>query len=102
MSENKIFVIYIGIIGIRSEDISDYIHKIASRIIPQTFSGEIILIPTNSVDTRIECINPEYISKKNLIEKHNKLMEDLNIKLQDQIKYLNKKDEFKKKKKDRD
>jgi hypothetical protein len=88
--KNKILVIYIGVQGIRIEDIEYYTNKIAKKIIPSTFQGEIIVIPVQSSDTRIECINPEYITRKNLINKHTKLMEKLEEELQHQLKELKK------------
>ena len=36
-NENKILVLYVGVQGIRSEDIEYYTHKVAERIIPETF-----------------------------------------------------------------
>ena len=35
--------------------------KISNKITPVTFKGEIILIPVQTLDTRVECINPKYI-----------------------------------------
>lgn len=81
--ENKILVIYIGVSGIRSEDIPTYTHKVASKIIPETFKGEIIILPVQSIDTKIECINPKYITDENLINEHTEMMK----KLQEQLRY---------------
>jgi hypothetical protein len=86
--ENKILVIYIGVQGIRSEDIGDYTHKVANKIIPSTFEGEVIIIPTESMDTRIECINPKYITDIDLVNTHNELMKKLNSELKSQIEIL--------------
>jgi hypothetical protein len=63
--EIKILVIYIGIGGIRSEDVDSYMKKVTEKITPRTFEGEIIVLPTQLLvapDTRIECINPKYIT----------------------------------------
>lgn len=84
--ENKIFVIYIGVAGIRSEDIDHYVHEITGRIIPTSIDGEIITIPVNSYDTRIECINPQYVTDEVLIKKHTELMKELHEELQHQLK----------------
>ena len=83
--ENKIFVIYIGIIGIRSEDIPSYVNKITERIIPNIKNTTFITIPIESNNTRIECINPKYITNSELINKHNELMEELNNQLKIQL-----------------
>ena len=85
-----ILVIYVGVQGIRSEDISDYTHKIASKIIPTTFHGEVILLPTQSPDTRIECINPKYITDDELIKEHTDMMRKLQVELQQQLEIIKK------------
>lgn len=78
-------VIYIGVAGIRSEDIDEYVHQVTRRITPQTFEGEIIIIPAQSYDTRVECINPQYITEPELIQKHTELMKELHDELAHQI-----------------
>jgi hypothetical protein len=89
--ENKILVIYVGVAGIRSEDIDSITHKIVKKIIPETFEGEIIVIPIQSIDTRIECINPKYITEENLIKEHIEIMKNLQIELQNQLEQLKEK-----------
>jgi hypothetical protein len=86
--ENKILVMYIGVAGIRSIDIEDTIHKISKKITPSTFEGEIIIIPTQSLDTKIECINPVYITDEKLISEHTDMMKKLQIELDYQLKNL--------------
>ena len=86
--ENKILVIYIGVAGIRSEDIETYTQKVVKKIMPVTFQGEIITIPTQSVDTRIECINPKYITETELIREHTELMNKLQEELKFQLENL--------------
>ena len=85
MEETKILVLYVGVAGVRDEDISSTVHKIAKKIIPDTFQGEIIIIPVQSYDVKIECINPKYVTEEKLIEEHNKMMKILNEELQYQI-----------------
>jgi len=84
-----ILVIYIGVAGIRSEDINTYCEKLTSKIMPHTFEGEIISIPVQSVNTRIECINPQYVTDTYLIENHELLMKELNKNLQSQLELIN-------------
>jgi hypothetical protein len=86
--EHKILVVYVGIAGIRSEDIDNYVHKVVSKIIPTTFEGEIIVIPIQDVNTRIECINPKYITEPELIQQHTKQMKELQEALLEQIKII--------------
>ncbi len=87
--ESKILVIYVGVANIRSVDIEYYVHNIARKIIPKTFEGEIIIIPTNSVDSRVECINPKYITDSELVKEHTELMKKLNDELKYQISLIN-------------
>ncbi len=86
--ENKILVIYIGVQGIRSEDIQYFTEKITKKIMPSTFEGEILVIPTQSPDTRIECINPKYITDTELIREHTEMMKKLQEELQHQLNQL--------------
>jgi hypothetical protein len=86
--ESKILVIYIGVFGIRSEDITDYTQKVSKKIIPSTFEGEIIVIPVHSPDTRIECINPKYITDADLIKEHTEMMKKLQEELHNELKVL--------------
>jgi len=86
--ENKILVIYIGVQGLRSEDIEEFVRKVSQRISPSTLEGEIIVIPTQSPDTRIECINPKYITDAELIQEHTEMMKNLEKQLQHQLEQL--------------
>ena len=91
--ENKIIVIYVGVAGIRTEDIDEYVHKVAKKVIPSSVQAEFILLPVQSFDTRMECINPKYITNDELIMKHNVLMHELNKELEHQIKEIKEKNE---------
>lgn len=82
----KTLVAYISIVGIRSEDINDYMHKIVNNIMPEDFEGTLIYMPTNSLDSRIECIDPKYITNKDLILDNEELLAELNKKLKTQLK----------------
>lgn len=86
--EKCILVLYIGVQGIRSEDIESFTKKVSKKIIPINFNGEIIVIPTHSPDTRIECINPKYVHSSELIEEHESLMNEINSELQYQLQLL--------------
>jgi len=80
---------------VRSEDVEGTVNKIVKKIIPQTFQGEVIIIPVQSPHTRMECINPEYITDEELVRKHTEMMEKLQKELQNQLEQLkeSKKDE---------
>jgi hypothetical protein len=88
VDEKKILVFYIGVAGIRSEDLQDFVHKVSSRITPSTFEGEIIMIPTQGSETRVECVNPVYITDEELIKKHTDLMQELQLELRHQVTQL--------------
>lgn len=89
--EEKILVIYIGVAGIRGVDIEDYVNKISEKISPSTFKGEVIIIPVQTIDTRIECINPKYITDESLIEEHTNMLNKLKKELNYQTEQLNEK-----------
>jgi hypothetical protein len=92
--EKLIIVIYVGVQGIRSEDIEDFVRKVTTKILPTSVDGEFIIIPTQSPDTRIECINPKYITETELIAEHTELMKKLREELQHQLNQIkNQKDE---------
>lgn len=91
--EYKILVIYVGVAGIRGEDIRDFVQQVSQKITPKTFEGEIIIVPTQSPDTRIECINPKYITEEQLIQDNTELMKKLKFELQHQLDQLKQNDE---------
>jgi len=86
--EKLIIVIYVGVQGLRSEDIEDFIHKLSTRIVPSSIEGEFIMIPTQSPDTRIECINPKYITDADLVNEHTEMIKKLNEHLRNQLEQL--------------
>jgi hypothetical protein len=88
--EKIILVVYVGVAGIRSEDIETFVHQISRKIAPSTIEGEIIIIPSQSYDTRIECINPVYITDTELIKKHTEMMQKLQTELHHQLKQIKK------------
>lgn len=85
---NMILVIYVGVANIRLADIEDFVKKVTKKITPERFEGEIIVIPTNTIDTKIECINPRYVTEEALIKEHNEMMKNLNNLLNYQINEL--------------
>ena len=88
IKEPKIYVLYVGVQGIRSEDIRYFVREISKRIAPENIEGEIIVIPIQSPDTRIECINPKYITDVKLIKEHTEMIKKLQIELQNQLEQL--------------
>ncbi len=88
--DNMILVLYAGVAGLRSEDIGDFVHKLGNKLSPEGFQGVIITIPVQLPDTRIECINPKYITDEALIKEHTEMMKKLNEELQYQLDQLKK------------
>jgi len=88
MEEKLIIVLYVGVAGLRSEDIHDFVQKVAAKISPSSFEGELIVIPVQSPDTRLECINPKYVTDEKLIEEHTAMMKKLQEELQYQSELL--------------
>lgn len=86
--ENKILVFYVGIMGVPQDKIEEFIHKVSKKITPTTFKGEIIIIPIQSYDTRVDCINPKYITDKELIQENENLLKELNHNLHNQLKLI--------------
>lgn len=88
-NDKLILVIYVGVAGMEMELIPDYMNKVSTRLTPHNIDGEIIFIPTlSSYDTRVECINPAYITDIELINKNTNLLSQLNIELNNQLNIL--------------
>jgi hypothetical protein len=85
-NESKILVFYVGVAGIPMEDISDYMERVATKITPQNFDGEVLFLPTlSSYDVRVECINPQYVTDTELIKKNHDLLNELRFELTNQL-----------------
>lgn len=81
---NLTIVFYIDVRSLESQDqISDYIGKISKRA-TSSLKGEQIFIPIYG-ETRVECINPIYITDSELIKKHERLMAELHEHLNNQL-----------------
>jgi allophanate hydrolase subunit 1 len=91
MNENKLLVFYINISNVDRESIEYFVKSVVEKIKPTSFDGEIIAIPIYYGDTRIDCINPKYITEVDLIKENTDMIEELNknLKLQIELKKLN-------------
>lgn len=80
---NKTYVLYIGVRNIRSSDIDQYVEKITEKLFPIAVpeNSTVLVLPTDTTENRLECIDPLYITDENLIFKHNTLLAELNIKI---------------------
>lgn len=91
--DKKIFVVYVGIGSCQEDKMINEILKGAYDAISPVFkdqNAEVIFIPTRTIDSKIECINPKYITNKSLIEENelyiNKLHKSLDLYLNNIIK----------------
>lgn len=80
MDDKKILVFYIGVGNMDSFDIPEYVGRIRNNFFTEEFlknaNIEVMLIPTRENHSKVECINPKYITDQNLIAEHeNKLKE---------------------------
>ena len=89
-----ILVYYISTIGVDPDDIEPYFVQLKNRIAAQSVSDdtEIIFVPVVG-ETRIECINPKYITDSELIKEHERKMSVLHEHLQNQINQIPKEEE---------
>lgn len=80
MEDKKILVFYVGVGELSDSGVADYMKQVSKRFFNQELiarlNAEVILLPTRSVNSSIECINPTYITDKELIIKHEELMKD--------------------------
>lgn len=74
-----IFVVYVGVGESDPEEMSKILKSAYDAISPifNEQKGEVIFIPTRSMDSRIECINPQYITEEELIRKNRLLIDEL-------------------------
>ncbi len=83
--DNLILVYYIAIgnytPGVDDNDINEFITTVKDRVKSSTIKGEMIFIPITGYNSRVECINPKYITKPALIKKHEELLNNLNTEL---------------------
>lgn len=78
--ERRLFVIYVGIGNINNEEDQQLILQKAYNAIYDiigSHNADAIFIPVRDNNTRIECLNPQYITEDELIRKHRLLMDEL-------------------------
>lgn len=81
---NKILVFYIDVRIIEPDDIGDFMYKISSKTNPKLKDTTVIYIPIYG-ESKVECINPVYITDGELIKKNERLMAELNEHLKNQL-----------------
>jgi len=90
--ENKpIYVAYVAIGAIEDqEDIQTIMASAYESMNPifKEMEGEVIFIPVRGTDSRLECINPKYITEDELIRKHRLLIDELHEHLDGHLKEL--------------
>lgn len=94
-SNNLILVYYVGVLDPKTgqvvENTEEMVRVIANKIAITRSDLDVIFIPTLSYETRIECINPKYITEPELIRKHRLLMNELQENLNYQLEKLKEK-----------
>lgn len=93
-TDKLILVYYISVAGIDPTEIEYYFNELKQRIAAQSVSEdtEIIFVPDPST-TKIECINPKYITDSDLIKEHERKMAILHEHLDNQIDQIPKKED---------
>lgn len=82
----EVYVFYVSVDGLDAHEQEEYIYKQSKRIYDENKSiGEnSIFIPILG-ETRVECINPVYITDTELIKKNERLLSELNEHLGNQL-----------------
>lgn len=92
-NQTLILVYYISINNIREDNIENYINRVIEKVSASSISEntETLFIPVYG-ETRIDCINPKYITDGDLIKKHERLMSELHENINHHIKNSKKND----------
>jgi hypothetical protein len=82
MEDRRMLVFYIGVANMDNRQIEEYVKDVQNRFFTEEFvkrnNCEIFLIPTRETNSKIECINPVYITDEKLIAEHEALLSELN------------------------
>jgi len=82
MDEKKILVFYLDVATMESRHIEEYVNSIKHRFFDPDFikrnNCEVIILPNRDGNTRLECINPVYVTDEQLIKEHEALMVEFN------------------------
>ena len=79
MNEKHIYVLYLDIRNISNDLVDEYSLNVTQKF-KDTFDGIFIVIPHYN-DSKLECINPKYITEKELIEKNKKAIVEMTKKI---------------------
>ena len=83
-NSKHIFVFYIDVRLVNPDEIPELMSKIGEKLKPEIVSDS-IFVPIMG-ETKVECINPVYITDSELIKKHERLMAELHEHLENQLK----------------
>ena len=88
--DKLILVYYISIANVDIDDVEEFMNRVMKKISANSVSEdtEIIALPIYG-ESRVECINPKYITDTDLIKKHERTMSELHEKLKNQIENIN-------------
>lgn len=80
MEDKKIIVFYVGVGDMLDHEVGQYVGRVKDAFFTEELAVrlncEMILIPTRDVNSRIECINPKYITDEALIVEHRTAMDE--------------------------
>jgi len=89
MENNKlILVYYINVSSLDMHEIGDYMDKVRNKINIDGFDGHSIFVPVTTHESKIECINPRYITEEKLINEHTSMLKELNKELNHNVEEL--------------
>ncbi len=82
MEDRQILVFYLGVANMGYDEVEKYVEQVRTKFFTAEFiknnNCEIFIIPTRERDSRVDCINPVYITDEKLIAEHEEMMKDFN------------------------
>lgn len=85
-NDDRIFVIYLAVGNMDNIDIEKYCRTTADKYINgniMNISDKVIVLPITGFDSRVECINPKYITDPELIKEHEEMLKIMKNKMND-------------------
>jgi hypothetical protein len=86
MQSKKLLVMYLSIAGMNQDQVPEYVAVVSEKVLTDEIKENYIsiVVPVLS-ETRIECIDPTYITDQELIKKNERLMAELHEKFLEQL-----------------
>lgn len=85
-NDRRILVFYLGVgQDMNNNDVERYVMRVKKNFFSNDFlknnNCEVIIIPNRNLESKIECINPLYVTDEELIKEHENLMKEFNSSL---------------------